>query len=78
MKSASSTRTCFDHSLELPARIELVAAAYKELGFINRKSLMTFYNITQQQAGVLMRDFIHANARNIEWEMTHAHYKMKN
>ncbi len=78
MKSDSSTRTCFEHSLELTARIELVIAAHKKLGFINRKLLMEFYNITQQQAGGLMRDFIHANARNIEWDIAGAHYKMKN
>ncbi len=75
MKSASSTHAGFDTTLELPQRIQLVMAVYEKFGYINRKSLMAFYGITQQQAGALMRDFIHAHASNLRWDITHCHYK---
>jgi hypothetical protein len=78
MKSHQKLHLHFDITLDLPKRIALVRAAYDELGYVNRKSLMTIYGITQLQAGSLMRDFIHAHARNIEWNKDNSHYNMTN
>ena len=76
MKSSQKLHLRFDTSLDLPKRIALVLAAYDELGYVNRKSLMSIYGVTQLQAGALMRDFIHANARNIEWNKDRSHYNI--
>jgi hypothetical protein len=78
MKSHQKFHLRFDTTLDLAKRIALVLAAYDELGYVNRKSLMTIYSITQLQAGSLMRDFIHAHARNIEWNTDKSHYNMTN
>jgi hypothetical protein len=78
MKSHQKLHLRFDANLDLSKRIALVIAAYNELGYINRKSLMIIYGITQLQAGALMRDFIHAHARNIKWNKDNAHYNMTN
>lgn len=78
MKSHQKINLHFDPTLDLPERITLVLKAYNELGYINRKSLMTIYGITQLQAGALMRDFIHAHARNIEWNKENSYYRMTN
>jgi hypothetical protein len=76
MKSHQKIQLRFDTTQDLPKRIALVLAAYHELGYINRKSLMTIYGITQLQAGALMRDFIHAHAKNIVWNTKNSHYNM--
>lgn len=78
MKSHSPKNARFDPSLNLEHRIALVMSLQKKLGHVNRKSLITAYGVTQLQAGSLMRDFIHAHAKNLEWDMTHAHYRLKN
>lgn len=49
----------------------------KKLGYVSRQALIELYGFTQQQAGTLMRDFIHAHAKDLEWNMTHSHYSMK-
>lgn len=76
MKSQQPSLARFDSTMDLPTRISLVVSAYKHLGYVNRRSLMTAYGLTQQQAGALMRDFIHAHASRIQWNMTHGHYHM--
>jgi hypothetical protein len=78
MKSHQKLHLHFNTTLSLPDRIALVHSAYKELGYINRKSLVAMYGITQLQAGALMRDFIHAHARNIQWDKNNSQYTMKN
>jgi hypothetical protein len=78
MKSHPKLQLRFDTLRDPTKRIALVLAAYHELGYINRKSLMTIYGITQLQAGALMRDFIHAHAKNIEWNTENSHYNMAN
>jgi hypothetical protein len=77
MKSHSPTNARFDPSLDLEYRIALVMYLQKKLGHVNRKTLITAYGVTQLQAGSLMRDFIHAHAKNLEWDTTHAHYRLK-
>jgi hypothetical protein len=74
MKSHQPTLTCFDTPLDISKRIDLVMSTYKKLGYINRKALVVNYGISQQQAGSLMRDFIHLHAKRIQWDMKHAHY----
>jgi hypothetical protein len=69
--------THFDPAWDLEKRIELVMSVQKSLGYVNRKELIYAYNITPQQAGLLMRDFIHAHAKNLRWDMTHARYSIK-
>jgi hypothetical protein len=78
MKSHTLSHARFDPSLDLPNRIALVESAYKKFGHINRKTLIATYGVTQLQAGSLMRDFIHAHANNLEWDVTHSQYRMKN
>jgi hypothetical protein len=77
MKSHSPTHDRFDPSMNLEHRIALVMSLQKSLGHVNRKTLITAYGVTQLQAGSLMRDFIHAHAKHLEWDMTHAHYSLK-
>ena len=74
MKSHQLTVPCLDTSSDLAKRIDLVMSTYKKLGYINRKALVVNYGISQQQAGSLMRDFIHLHAKRIQWDMKHAHY----
>lgn len=64
----------FSTTLDLASRIALVMAAHMTYGNVNRKILMAMYGVTQVQAGSLMRDFIHAYAKNIEWIAGHSHY----
>lgn len=66
-----------DKPLDLNQRIELVMNVQKKLGYVSRQALIELYGFTQQQAGTLMRDFIHAHAKDLEWNMTHSHYSMK-
>ncbi len=68
----------FDHHLDTSQRIALVMDVQKKLGYVSRRALIEAYGLTQQQAGALMRDFIHAHAKNLEWNMNHSHYKFKN
>ena len=65
----------FNVTLDLASRIALVMAAHMAYGNVNRKTLMLMYGVTQIQAGALMRDFIHAHAKNIEWIAHHSHYE---
>ena len=76
MKKHASARVRFDSSLDLSERISLVIAAYEMHGYVNRKTLIELYGVTQLQAGSLMRDFIHAHAKNLKWSMEHSHYSM--
>lgn len=57
-------------------RISLVMKAYEMDGHVSRKTLMKLYGISQLDAGVLMRDFIHQNARDLKWHPTQSHYKI--
>jgi hypothetical protein len=66
-----------EKSLNLEDRIALVNSVYRKLGFVNRKSLMQAYDLSQIEAGSLMRDFIHAHAKNLEWDLQKGHYKIK-
>jgi len=77
MKSFSPAHDRFDPTMDLEHRIALVMSLLKSLGYVNRKTLITTYGVTQLQAGSLMRDFIHAHAKHLEWDMTHAHYRLK-
>ena len=72
-KNSSPTR---NEKIDLPDRISLVMQAYEKDGHVNRKTLMAMYGLSQIEAGVLMRDFIHAHAINLEWHPTHSHYKL--
>lgn len=74
MKSHQPTFTSLEIPLDLDKRIDLVMSTYKKLGYINRKALIKNYRISQQQAGTLMREFIHLHAKRIQWDMKHAHY----
>ena len=65
------------HALTLTKRIQLVLETHQRLGYVNRKALIESYGITQQEAGSLMRDFIHAHARDLEWNARSSHYEMK-
>jgi hypothetical protein len=37
---------------------------------------METYEVTQVQAGALMRDFIEANSKTIEWFPENTHYRL--
>lgn len=76
MKSQQPTLMCLDIPLDLTQRIDLVMSTYKKLGYINRKALAANYGISQQEAGSLMRDFIHLHAKSIQWNMEHGYYIM--
>lgn len=78
MKSHSPSHTPFDPKWDLAKRIEIVMSIHQSIGHVNRKVLMQSCGATQLQAGSLMRDFIHAHAKNLEWDVTHSHYSMKN
>ncbi len=71
-------RMPFTPPTDLAKRLELAMNVYNELGFINRQSLIDAYQISQAQAGSLMRDFIHAHAKNLKWDTSHQRYLMKN
>ena len=77
MKNHSPTQDRFDPTMDLEHRISLVMSLQKNLGHVNRKALITAYGVTQLQAGSLMRDFINAHAKHLEWDVTHAHYSWK-
>jgi hypothetical protein len=77
MKRHSPLHARFDPTLDLEKRIELVMSLQRSLGHVNRKKLIEAYGVTQIQAGSLMRDFIHAHAKHLEWDAAHAHYSMK-
>lgn len=71
-KSLLQKNTAHD---ELCERIALVMKACDKDGHVSRKTLMAVYGLTQIQAGVLMRDFIHAHASHLEWHPGQSHYK---
>jgi len=77
MKRNFLFRERFGATLNLEKRIELVMSLQKTLGYVNRKALIDEYGLTQLEAGSLMRDFLHAHAKNLKWDMNNAHYKMK-
>lgn len=77
MKKNSPLRARFHTTLDLEKRIELVISLQRSLGHVSRKALIEEYGLTQLEAGSLMRDFLHAHAKNLEWDMTNTHYKMK-
>lgn len=56
-------------------RIKFAIDAHKDFGNISRKKLMSIYGITQIQAGLMMRDYIHEYASKIEWVEKHSHYE---
>ena len=76
MKKNKNSTPTRNEKIDLPDRISLVMQAYEKDGHVNRKTLMAMYGLSQVQAGVLMRDFIHAHAINLEWHPTHSHYKL--
>ena len=61
---------------DLSDRISKVMNAYNKDGHVNRKTLMAMYGLTQLQAGVWVRAFIHAHAIHLEWHPTASHYKL--
>ena len=77
MKRQNPLYARFGTTLDLEKRIELVMSLQTSLGHVSRKALVEEYGLTQLEAGSLMRDFLHAHAKNLEWDMTNAHYKMK-
>ena len=77
MKRNFLFRERFGATLNLEKRIELVMSLQRSLGHVNRKQLIEAYGVTQIQAGSLMRDFIHAHAKHLKWNATHAHYSIK-
>ena len=77
MKKNFFLRARFGDTLNLEKRIELVISLQRSLGHVSRKALIEEYGLTQLEAGSLMRDFLHAHAKNLKWDMTNAHYKMK-
>jgi hypothetical protein len=77
MKKHSPSLVRFDPSLDLTTRIALVMSACQSSGHVSRKSLIATYGLSQQQAGSLMRDFIHAHAKHLQWDVAHARYSMK-
>lgn len=76
MKKNKNSTPTRNEKIDLPDRIALVMQAYEKDGHVNRKTLMAMYGLSQIEAGVLMRDFIHAHAINLEWHPTHSHYKL--
>ena len=76
MKKNKNSTPTRNEKIDLPDRISLVMQAYEKDGHVNRKTLMAMYGLSQIEAGVLMRDFIHAHAINLEWHPTHSHYKL--
>lgn len=76
MKSQQPAVMCLDKSLGLSERVDVVMLTYKKLGYINRKALVADYGISQQQAGSLMRDFIHLHAKRIQWDIKHDYYTL--
>ena len=77
MRSYIQAQPRFDQTLDLNKRIALVMDVQKNLGYVSRQALIENYGLTQQQAGTLMREFIHAHAKDLEWNMTHSHYILK-
>jgi DNA-nicking Smr family endonuclease len=77
MRSHIQAQQHLDEPEDLNQRIELVMDVQKKLGYVSRQALIEIYGYTQQQAGTLMRDFIHAHAKDLEWNMTHSHYSLK-
>jgi hypothetical protein len=77
MSNIQPTRQDFEQASDLSKRIALVMNVQKRLGYVNRNTLMKTYMLSQQEAGSLMRDFIHAYAKNLEWNMSHSHYRLK-
>ena len=77
MRSYIQAQPRFDQTLDLNKRIALVMDVQKNLGYVSRQALIEIYGLTQQQAGTLMREFIHAHAKDLEWNMTHSHYILK-
>ena len=78
MPNHKKTKQSFSPALDLGSRLALVTAAYVTQGHINRKILMETYGVTQVQAGGLMRDFIEANSKTIEWFPENTHYRLIN
>ena len=66
MKKNKNSTPTRNEKIDLPDRISLVMQAYEKDGHVNRKTLMAMYGLSQIEAGVLMRDFIHAHAINLE------------
>ena len=77
MRSHIQAQHHLDKAEDLNQRIELVMNVQKKLGHVSRQALVDMYGFSQQQAGTLMRDFIHAHAKDLEWNMTHSHYSLK-
>jgi hypothetical protein len=77
MKSHTQAHSDFDHTLDLNQRIALVMDVQNKIGHVSRQVLIEMYGITKQQAGALMRDFIHAHAKDLEWNIKHSHYNLK-
>lgn len=76
MPSHNPIKPRFNVNLDLTARLLLVSDAYLLRGQINRKILVDTYGVTQVQAGALMRNFIEANSKTIEWFPENTHYRL--
>jgi hypothetical protein len=71
----------FDHHLPLPTdstkRVEMVVAACLSRGYVNRDVLSECYQLTQLQASVLLREFLHHHSQEIRRHETHNGYILK-
>ena len=76
MLSHQNTHLPFSSDLDLTSRVALVTAAYLSQGHINRQLLVKTYGVTQVQAGRLMREFIEAHSKTIEWFPKNTHYRL--
>lgn len=77
MRNHIQTPQSLEKPRDLNERIDFVMNVQKKLGYVSRQALIEMYGFTQQQAGSLMRDFIHAHAKDLEWNTTHSHYILK-
>ena len=56
----------------------LVMVIYKELGYVNRQSLINAFNISPRKAGLLIREFINTHGKNIKWNESNKGYSIIN
>jgi hypothetical protein len=76
MPNHKKTQSTFSPDLDMTSRVALVTSAYLTRGHINRQLLVETYGVTQVQAGRLMRDFIEAHSKTIEWFPKNTHYRL--
>lgn len=66
------------HPTELPTdpaeRVDMVVTACIDKGYVNRGVLSKYYRLTQRQASLLLREFLHAQVKNIRRDAKHGGY----